>query len=537
MKLKYIKAIVFLSSCAILASCEKQLTEKPFSFLTPNNFYLNESDARTAINGVYAELYSWDMYMQPFWNLNILDDDHVSGADWFLGTSGAGNPMGYWGVDGPWNGCFKIISRANTVLENVTLINTDIDHEVKGRILGEAYFLRAWAYFQLVQMYGGVPIRTESLSANSNQNVPRAKIVDNYELIVEDLKKAEQMLFPVGHAKAGEPGRVNRGVAKGFLAKVYLTIASAGLANGSVTVRGGQDNGYYTYPKKVVAGFEGVDSNKYFQLAADKALELINDEEYELFDNWENIWSMASRNTKENMWQLQSLAGSAFVNNLHNYFNARSTFGTGAVWLSNNHYKDYEENDHRVLKGITHNYQALNGVYVFYPSWEASKYKNLNGITYNNNGTTSDKAYTIKYASVTNPDLANSDAYLPLLRYAEIYLIYAEAANEVHHGPTVEAYKKLNKVVERAKATAAPAGMNQQEFRSFVLAERAREFALEGVRKFDLLRWGIYLDVMNKISLGQNNISKIRTQKNLLMPIPLDEINSNTMIKENNPGW
>lgn len=533
-----IKILVVLLLAALIApSCKKELTEKPYSFLSPNNFYQNESDAKTAINGVYAELYSWDMFMQPFWNFILLDDDHVSGADWFLGTTGAGNPQGYWGVDGPWDGNYKIISRANTVMENVEKIDKNIDPDIKKRIIGEAHFLRGWAYLQLVQLYGSVPLRLKSLSADPDQNTPRAAVKDVYAAIIEDFKKAETMLFPVGHAKAGEPGRATRGLAKAFLAKTYLTMASGSLSGASVTVRGGQDNGYYTYAKNVVKGLEGLNSKEYFGLARDKAKEVIDEAEYKLFPNWVDIWTIPSRNTGENMWQLQSLAGTDFVNNLHNYFSARSTFGTGATWISNNHYKDYEENDTRALKGVTHNYQALNGVYVFYPSWEAHKYKTVGGINYNNNGTTSDKAYTIKYSSVADASLANSDAYFPLMRFAEVVLMYAEAANEANSGPTPEAYTQLNKILSRVNASAANQGMTQEQFRSFVIAERAKEFALEGVRKFDLLRWGIYLQVMNKISLGQNNISKVRSEKNLLLPIPLSELNSNKAITSNNPGW
>lgn len=533
------KIVLFsFMTTTIFSSCQKELTEKPYSFLSPNNFYKNESDAVTAINGVYAELYSWNMFRQPFWNMTVLDDDHVSGSDWFVGTTGAGNPMAYWGVDGPWKGCYTMISRANAVLENVSKIESDIDEVVKTRVLGEAHFLRGWAYFQLVQLYGGVPIRLRSLSENPEQNVPRATVEETYQVVINDFKKAEKMLLPVGNPKEGEPGRVNRGVAKAFLAKAYLTMASGALAGASVTVRGGQDNGYYTYQKEVVAGLENVDSRAYFGLARDKAKEIIDSNYYSLFDDWTDIWKMDSRNNKGNMWQLQSLAGSEFVNNLHNYFDARSTFGTGAVWISNNHYKDYEENDVRVLHGITHNYQALNGVNVFYPSWEAAKYQNVGGVHYNNNGTTSDKAYTIKYSFVSDPDLSNSDAFFPLMRYADVLLIYAEAAAEANGSPTTAAYRYLNKIRLRVHASEAAKNMNLEQFRSFVLAERAREFALEGVRKFDLLRWGIYLQVMNKIAIGQNNISKVRTKKNLLLPIPLEEINSNKALNgQNNLGW
>lgn len=518
------------------SSCKKALEEKPYSFYSPENFYKNESDAKAAINGVYAELYTYDLYLQPFWNITILDDDHVSGADWFLGTTGAGNPQAYFGWDRPWVGCYAIIARANTVLENVANI-TEIDPDIKNRILGEAYFLRGWAYFQLVQLYGGVPLRLKSLSAAEPEtSVPRATVKETYDVIINNFKEAETRLLPLGNAKAGEAGRVNQGVAKAFLAKTYLTMAS-GAATGNVIVRGGTDNGYYTYAKNVVAGHAGIDSKAYYTLARDKAAEIISSNTYTLTPSWKDLWSIAGRNNKEQMWELQSLAGTAFVNNLGAYFSARSTLGQGAVWTTNNHYSDYEDADKRVLEGVTHNYTTLQGTNVFYPSWQSALYKVVNGVTYSNTGsTTAERAYTIKYSAVADPTVANSDAFLPLLRYAEVLLMYAEAENEVN-GTTVLAYTALGAVRSRASASAAPAGMNQEQFRSFVLAERAREFNLEGIRRFDLMRWGIYLQVMNKISAGQNNISKVRATRNLLLPLPLNELNSNKAITANNPGW
>jgi hypothetical protein len=531
-RLMALAALMVLST-----SCEKALEETPFSFLSPENFYKNEGDAKTAIAGVYNALYTYDLYLQPMWNLTVLDDDHVSGVDWFLGTTGAGNPQSYWGVNGPWVGCYSVIARANTVLENVEKINSNIDAEVKTRILGEAYFLRGWAYFQLVQLYGAVPVRLKTLSVDPNNSIPRSPVKDVYKQIIDDFKKAETMLFPFGHAKAGEPGHATRGLAKSMLAKTYLTMASGSLASGNVIVRGGTDNGNYTHAKTVVAGLEGLDSKLHFEMARDKALEVINSREYSLFANWKDIWSKAGRNKQENMWQLQSLAGTQFVNNLSIYFSAYSTFGRGAVWFTNNHYQDYEDADKRVLDGVSHNYFTNTGTPYFYPSWQTALYRVVNGVTYNNNGTTDNRAYTIKYADVNDPTVANSDAHYPLMRYAEVPLIFAEAANEAANGPTTEAYAQLNAIRTRAGASAAPAGMNREQFRSYVIAERGREFVLEGVRRYDLCRWGIYLQVMNRISSGQNNISKVRAQRNMLLPIPQSEMNSNPSITANNPGW
>lgn len=534
---KYQLAFALLITMVTAMSCKKALEEKPFSFLSPENFYQSESDAKTAINGVYNVLYSWDMYLQPMWNLTVLDDDHVSGADWYLGTSGAGNPQGYWGVDGPWVGCYSIIARANTVLENIEKMESNIDPDIKNRILGEAHFLRGWAYFQLVQLYGGVPIRLQSLEIDQESSKPRASVVQTYEVIIEEFKQAETLLFPRGHAKAGELGRATRGLAKAFLAKAYLTMASGAAVGGTITVRGGQDNNLYDYPKTVVAGLEEVNAQTYFELARDKALEVIQSGEYNLFTSWRDMWNKASRNKQEHMWEVQSLSGTAFINNLHNYFSAYSTFGRGAVWMTNNHYMEYEDEDKRVLEGIVHNYQSNTGYRYYYPSWQASLYQVVGGVTYNNNGNTDNRAYIIKYASVADSTVANSDAYYPLMRYSEVLLTFAEAASEAANGPTSDAYLYLNQVRARVNATDAPVGMTRDQFRSFIIAERAREFALEGIRRFDLMRWGIYLGVMNKIVIGQNNISKVRGQRNLLLPIPLGELNSNRSITANNPGW
>lgn len=536
-----IKTIVIATLAGTtVTSCKKALEEKPYSFLSPNNFYKNENDAKIAINGVYNTLYSWDLYKQPFWNMTVLDDDHVSGADWFLGTTGAGNYQGYWGVDGPWVGLYSMISRANVVIENVSKIEQDIDAEVKERIIGEAYCLRGWAYFQLVQLYGDVPLRGKSLSEDPNPNVPKSPVKEVYEFIIEDFKKAEQMLLPEGNPKSGEPGRVKRGVAKAFLAKTYLTMASGSLSGAQISVRGGQDNNLYTYTKSVVAGLEGLDSRTYFELARDKAVELLGDNEYSLFTaSWKDIWKKENRNKGENMWELQSLAGTdLFTNNLSAYFSAFSTFGRGAVWFTNNHYRDYEVNDLRVLQGVKHNYEMNNAskTKYFYPSWEAATYKTIGGVTYNNNGTTDDRAYVIKYEDVADQTIANSDAFFPLLRYSEVYLIAAEAENELSSTPSVKAYEYLNEIRGRAHASLV-SNLTQQEFRSFVLAERAREFVFEGIRRFDLIRWGVYLQVMNKISAGQDNISKSRSEKHLLFPIPNGEMLSNEAIKENNKFW
>ena len=121
--------------------------------------------------------------------------------------------------------------------------------------------------------------------------------------------------------------------------------------------------------------------------------------------------------------------------------------------------------------------------------------------------------------------------------------MYAEAANEANGGPTQEALDALNKVRVRSNATpkslTGAGGINNQElFRSAVLEERAMEFAEEGDRRWDLIRWGIYLPVMNAIGgADEVDIVKSRSEKHLLFPLPGSEVGVNKYIQKNNPGW
>jgi hypothetical protein len=141
-----------------------------------------------------------------------------------------------------------------------------------------------------------------------------------------------------------------------------------------------------------------------------------------------------------------------------------------------------------------------------------------------------------KFEAVSDRTVSRSNFNFPLLRYPDVLLIYAEAANEANGGPTAEAIEAVNKVRRRNGASEIKT-MSQQAFRSFVLEERRRELALEGDRRWDLLRWGIYLPVMNALDNDENNVLKRRINKHLLMPIPVSELNANKLITANNPGW
>ncbi|MFD1629460.1 RagB/SusD family nutrient uptake outer membrane protein [Pseudopedobacter beijingensis] len=537
------KIIVFLFvGASLLSSCSKMLEEKTYDFISPNNFYQNGEDAIAAVSGVYNVLYSTGVYKAAYWLID-LDSDHASGAGWFLGSIGAGNPLAYWGINTIWNDHYLLIARANGVLANVP--NIKMNEELKQRLLGEAYFLRGWAYFNLVRIYGGVPLRDKTLASGALIDQPRASVSETYNFIISDLKKAEEMLFPHDDSRSGEKGRVTKAVASATLAKVYITMASGALKGASITVRGGQNNTFYTYAKDVVKGYEGFNSLELYEEARKITANLILSKEYSLFPNFMDLWTIENRNRVEHMWQIQALNGNPDLqNDLNYYFNAakEDRSNVGAVWMSNNHYNNYEDHDHRVLYGVRHQFivnygDPNNNGFLLYPERDSLKYKtDAAGNVYSFNGDYHDHGYSEKYSKVSDPKPQNSDAFFPELRFAEVFLMHAEAENEVN-GPTPAAYASLNEIRTRSKASTVPTGMSKQDFRSFVLEERGRELVFEGKRRFDLLRWGIYLQVMNQIAVDKDNISKVRAKRNLLFPIPIDEINSNKAINENNPDW
>ena len=139
---------------------------------------------------------------------------------------------------------------------------------------------------------------------------------------------------------------------------------------------------------------------------------------------------------------------------------------------------------------------------------------------------------------VTNDGIDNADANWPFLRLADVMLVYAEAQNEL--GNTSVAINYLNKV--RARSHAEETSENELStktaLRSAIIEERAKELACEADRRWDLIRWGIYLDAMNAFEgTDDSGVLKSRTERNLLFPLPAQELNTNKAITSNNPGW
>lgn len=574
----------FLFSILIFSSCSDILDVNAFSKITNEGIEDSDQGADMWVMGAYNGLSRMYVY-DEFPRCLELDNDYVTGPSWAFGELGAGNFQGATNQsDAVWKLSYDLINRTNEAIYHVEkMIN--VTDAAKNNCLGELYFLQAYGYFLLVRAYGAVPIYAKSINQGNDPNQPRQPIPVVYAHIIDLLSNAKDMIYKNTSASYKE-GRVSAGAAASLLAKVYATIASAAMPSGTVYVKGGipfSMNGsvkVLTQPQKLtiqkqqVAGYESFDYLEYYTLARDIAKDVVINK---LYGNHELIpysilWKRSGRTSTEHFFALQTKSGDDYFGALFaraysgQIVNGYVPSGGGlSHGLRDHWYKLFEDNDLRIVDGVMHRFVRQSdlswnggGYYPNTNEWklkarglDASDNKVADPVPPFNDGRDYRSsigeqylAYVTKYIDVTDRSLTRTDAMLPLLRYADVVLIYAEASNEVD-GLNNDALNALNSVRTRSNATAKWFGASEtggietkEEFRSAVLEERAMEFALESDRRWDLIRWGIYLGVMNGVgTVDEINTIKMRESKHLLYPIPQDEILTNQAISENNPGW
>lgn len=556
--MKNIFRIFILSGIITCFSCDNLLEEQAYDIISTEQLGDSKEAASQLLMGAYSTINTRFFSNEAYTNLCHFDSDYASGASWAFGNVGAGNPQGFWGMDHMWQGCYSLIQRSNLGISKVSKMS-NLAPEDKDNIIGQFCFLKAWAYFTLVRNYGPVPIFRKGVSEGEDMSQPRSSIKDVYAYIIELLKEAEQKIYSKDNENFIE-GCASSGAAKALLAKTYANMASGALGGVSIYVKGGDptkdDPQLIEHIAQTVNGYEEFDSNTYYELARDKAWEVI--EEYTLFDKYMDAWAIENRNKGENIWMCQSKSGDEDYGNVlcqHYVGIFREDGSVTGRWYGMRHhwYKLFEEQDLRIVDGVLHRLEG-GGLtdtgklpYYYYPKNFKEKVENKEA--YNSQGDRYDGtekfigsddewglAYLTKFTFVTDRTQPKSDFYFPLLRLPDIMLIYAEAVNELNGGPTTEAYNQINRIRTRSNASEFK-NMSQVEFRSAVLEERARELAYEANRRYDLLRWGIYLSVMNVIDVDENSVVKRRTERNLLYPLPVSEINANDKIDSNNPGY
>ena len=583
MRKNILPALVLAAAATFsLTSCDSWIEEDPAGQITDEKVGDSEEAANSWVTGVYSK-WIYDMFCWGYFPRVIeIDADYISGPDWMFNKFGTGNFQGENDVtDALWNGCYGLIQRA-TLAESKIEAMQNITERQKQNFIGEVRFQKAFAYFLLVRAYGEVPIQADD-AKYENVSQPRQPVDKVYGYITSLLTEAVSMLYKNTDA-AWQSGHVSAGSAAGLLAKVYATEAASAMPAGTeVTVRTGRayngsgDNKQYaplqsfTFQKRAVSGYESMDAQTLYTEAAKWAKAVIDGDygSYELLP-YDELWKRANANASEFMFSVGSVSGDAtYKNAIHTQYAgymtaAGSDFIQEGGWIGcTRHWYDlFDHDDYRIVKGVKHRWRAYtqkeSNSGFFYPN--TSEYTILatgydlngqrvadpsgiyaDGVSYYYSMDSQCLAFTTKYSDVTNDAIKDADCNWPFLRYADVLLIYAEAENELGHMDVAMTY--LNKVRERSNATPASAEGNgaidtKTKMRSAVIEERAKELACEGDRRWDLIRWGIYLDAMNAIEGSDDSgVSKVREERCLLYPLPAAEINTNKHITKNNPGW
>src|SRR5436853_4530494 len=212
----------------------KFLTEVPYDFVGPQNFYRNATDALAAVNGVYASFIntSGDNYYGR--NFVMLVEYPTEMVTSLLSATNERSLVDNYTftpsqsyIYSTWQSAYAAINRANAVIAHVPKI--DMDQTLRSRIVGEAQFLRATNYFNLVRLFGGVPLELEETTSLDSLQKPRATAAAVYDQIIKDLTDAIAVLPSKKTYTGSDIGRASKGAAKTLLAKVYLQRAGTGV--------------------------------------------------------------------------------------------------------------------------------------------------------------------------------------------------------------------------------------------------------------------------------------------------------------------
>jgi hypothetical protein len=529
MKTSYKKNIkwvyyVSLSFLTLFISCEAVLEEKPYTQIGTDFFYQNETDALAALTAVYADLKSgYGYYRQIFLsNLFAASDQGIPNSgkypDFRSGTITSTDQN----LPVMWTEIYIGIKDANNVIARVPEI-TDIDTGLKSRILGEARFLRALNYFNLVRCFGEVPLRTDPVKPGEG-GLPVSPIQDIYEVIINDLQYAADNCWGFNEIRNGYTnniGRVTKASAHAMLAKVYLQIASSK----RTASEGNLGNARYN---KISGAYLS-----HYQLAKEQCDLMLNESGYQLVSNledWKMIFDAKNGNNPEMLFDVQ---GSSIVEQgtaLSNLFSPRDAglsgggFGGANAFQSSFINNNIDKTDIRFQNSIIREFQDNTIRYVIN--------SNSNGYFRTNLATGASmsvlfRVFTSKYIDRDATTEYTSQQNWHIIRLADVYLMRAEALAEINQDPSL-ANADLSRLRSRVgMANFVGDGMTMTNFRKALLQERSAELSMEGHRFFDLTRMGVY-DEYCRLTFG--NTIGARQAEDYTWPIPIIETAANENI-------
>lgn len=492
-KLKYILTIAGLS---LLVSCDDFLDVTPEAQLTTDVYFSDEESINDALNRVYSSV-NWRFFRlgtMYFTSHEFSSDDvnmNTADVNFTSAYTFTNNPSNIY-IERLWERWYLYLNDCNQVLKLASKYN-----DSKATLYNaQARYFRAYWHFDLVNVFGDVVIR-DHVPAADEFNIPKSPQEEVYKLIISDLEYAVENLPTRQVWGTSNLGRVTKGTALGLLAKVYL-------------YRQDYTNAY-----------------KY-------AKQLVQSGEYSLDPNYRNLFSIDGKYSVESMmpghYIYQNIAGR--LRNPYVEFQGIPGSGLGSAFFapSDDLVNSFEVNDPRKAASIFNKGETIEG-YTGAINWKA-------GFQYAN------KKVIWPATQWPDADFFKQQLNLPFLRYADLLLIYAEAANEL--GNTGDALDALEQVRFRARGnkTFLQAGVLPQiivtdkaQLRQLIWKERRVELAIEGNRWFDLVRYekvvpGYTTSIMN--NLGRTNFNY---NKNSKFPIPSVFITNSNGVLIQNTNW
>jgi hypothetical protein len=465
--LRNMKKYIYISiAMLVFASCNV-LEEDPQSFISPENFYRTKSDATAAVTAAYAPLSVNGFVSRNFVILGEVTTDNM----WPLANNNDRVMLDTY-TQTPQNGILRETwSDFYTGITRCNIVidrvpKIEMDETLRDRFVAEAKFLRGLYYYHLVRLFGPLPLITKEVTGLDELTYPSRSTVDEvYAQIITDFQDAEEVL-PLTYTGA-DIGRATKGAAKAFLASVYLT-------------------------------------KKDYTHALEKTTELMAPPfTYGLWDNYADVFLIKNEWGKEYVFDVSYVGGAsggqggaliAFFAQENNSVQGR---GFGSFKPTDELYAAFDPADKRLP--------------VFFTKGTDNKY------------------YCNKWIDATSTTANTSGNNIPLMRFADVVLMHAEAYNKLN-APVDgnEAYLAVNKIRTRAGLTAL-SGLTQDELNTAILKERRLELCFEGHRWFDLVRTNFIEELTAK--------GYTVAEKDMLQPMPQFEIDLNKNLLPQNPGY
>lgn len=476
LEMKNIIRIIIGFQLVMLMGCSDDfLNQPPRASLSVGSFPTSETDAIQATNAVYNSLRAWHINTGGFPLLDIMADDAEKGSN-----PGDGNVIAVYdrfehqvtegSVERWYKALYEAIKRANLGINEIPKIDMDVD--LQNRLIAETRFLRAYYYGLLIRGFGDVPKVTVTDPPIDLGRTSVDEILT--DIIYPDLEYAIVTLPTKSDYANEDLGRITSGAAQAFMARIKLFYGD-------------------------------------FQAVESLCKDIIESNEYALVTNYEDIFPAYNEHNSESIFEISSTVGN-FEEGGNQYANTQGVRGTpNRGW-------GFCRPTYALITEMTNTQDLRLDPSVLFLN------EIIDGIVIGGEGPTPDTTYT--NGQITSIECYNQKVWTPgtdaetswshnrrIIRYSDVLLMYAEALNE--NGKTAEALPFLNEIRNRAGLSTVNE-TNQTTVRDIILKERKYEFALEGLRFWDLVRTSTADSVLGPLGFIKN--------KNELFPIPQSEI-------------